>query len=221
MSERQEWWTRRSDADIADAYAHVQEFEHDAQEIIRGEFERRGLDPLRPVPPTRGELRDLMKERSAMAVQSYLYPTSPVALVRLIGMACLVSSVGKFTVLTDDLVIARDYPDAMSIVLAITSTIVFTWALFAVIAAFRPTPRAWTILTSFLTWMVVSSATQTLLWIARIVLESESQVAFDAALGLEDVGVVALRRAGITVFFGVFWFISLALTIGMIWLRTR
>ncbi|MBS1562718.1 MAG: hypothetical protein JSS89_14025 [Bacteroidetes bacterium] len=255
MSERQDWWTRRSDGDIAEAYAHIQEFEADAQEIIRGEFERRGLDPAHPVPPSKAELRELMKERSAVAVQSYLYPTSPVALVRLIGMACLVSSVGSFSVLTDDLVTARDYPDAVSILLAITSTVVFTWVLCAAIAAFRPTARAWTILTSFLTWSVVSAGIQTLLSIARLVLESESQVSFDAALGFEDGGWVALRRAGITVIFGVFWFIGLAtmfrpdvqaymgvslfrrfmapvfmkfivfigvaLTIGMIWLRTR
>lgn len=210
MTYKQQWWMQRTDAEVAEAYVHIDEYEAEAQEIIRSEYARRDLERMGPLPPTRQELRDMVMDRSVAAVQTYLSPTEPVALIRLIGMGCLVSCVGRFVAFASDLQTARDFPDGVSVTMAVVSTVVFLWALWSVIAAFRPTPRAWTILTSYLTWSVVSIATQTTLWLGRLALESISQAEIVPIPGMEDTSINSIQRIGISLFFGAFWLISCA-----------
>ncbi|CAN5484297.1 hypothetical protein BH10BAC6_BH10BAC6_16960 [soil metagenome] len=122
MSDRRDWWLQRSDADVIDAYVHIAEFEPSAQILILTEFHSRGLDQLGPLPPTRSDLHEQVRERTNAMVRTYLFPTGPVGYVRLIGMACLVATISSFSSWIEALHMVRDYPDPVVIMLVVIGT---------------------------------------------------------------------------------------------------
>jgi hypothetical protein len=149
-SDLQNLWRGKTDDEVIDAMKDIRGYLPDAQRVIRAEFAERGLTYRKTIREEKKEHREKVTQDATESIKQVLFPTTTRTTIRFVGILCVASIVLSVESAAETVGWVIEYGDAMSTMISAMSVGTLAWATWAAYSAFRPSPRGWTVMVTFL-----------------------------------------------------------------------
>jgi hypothetical protein len=209
MSDLHAVWRSKSDDEIIDAMKDLHGFLPDAQQVIRAEFDTRGLTYRRTSRDVRDERHEQVKQRVISTALRYLYPREPAIIVHYAGLLCLVPIVLRYQSMYRSMMIAMEHGLMLYWGMTAINVCLAVWAMASAFVAFRPSGPGWTVIMVYMSVLAAATLTDVAYVIQEVLqpstLEADLHRFFGIDLGLPSLSERMLSR---TVWLGV-WVVAL------------